>query len=296
MAMALIVDDSAVDRHRVGGLLQKQPGWNVIYAASGAEALSAFDQQKPDLVITDLRMPNLNGLELVEAIKKKAPSVPVILVTAFGNEDLAILALERGAASYVPKRNLSRRLHETVEQVLDVARARGGQQRVLDLLTRSEVYYVLDNDRSLISDVVGHLRTNLVGLGLCDQHEAIRVGVALTEALTNAMHHGNLEVSSELLEQNEQAYGQLVTERRGQSPYKDRRVHLTVKESRHEIVYIVRDEGPGFDPKKNIEDPTAAENLERPRGRGLFLIHKFMDAVCYSDKGNEITLVKRRHG
>jgi CheY-like chemotaxis protein/anti-sigma regulatory factor (Ser/Thr protein kinase) len=295
MAIALVVDDSAVDRHRVGGLLQKQPGWEVIYAANGVEALAALEQQKPDLVITDLRMPSLNGLELVEAIKKKTPSVPVILITAFGNEDLAIMALDRGAASYVPKRNLSRRLHETVEQVLDVARERGGQQRVLELLMRSEVHYVLQNDRSVIPDLIGHLRMNLMGLGLCDQHEAIRVGVALTEALTNAIQHGNLEVSSELMEQDEQAYEQLIAERKTQPPYRDRRVHLVVKESREEIVYTVRDEGPGFDPKKKI-DPTAAQNLERARGRGLLLMRTFMDVVSHNEKGNEITLVKRRRG
>jgi CheY-like chemotaxis protein len=296
MATALVVDDSPVDRHRVGGLLQKQPGWQVSYAANGAEALTGIEQQKPDLVITDLRMPSLTGLELVEAIRKKYPSIPVILTTAFGSEDIAILALERGAASYVPKRNLHRRLHETVEQVLDVARGRDGHQRVSTLLLRSEVHYVLENDQSLISDLVGHHRTNLIGLGLCDQHEANRVGVALTEALTNAMQHGNLEVSSDLLEQQgEQAYEKLLAERRSQPPYQDRRVHLIVKESREETVYVVRDEGPGFDPKTKI-DPTSPQNLESPRGRGLLLIRTFMDAVSYNDKGNEVTLVKRRRG
>jgi CheY-like chemotaxis protein len=295
MATALVVDDSPVDRQRVGGLLQQHSGWQVVYAANGKEALASIEQQKPDLVITDLRMPNLNGLELVEAIKKKHPSIPVILITAFGSEDLAILALERGAASYVPKRNLSRRLHETVEQVLEVARARGGPPRASDLLMRSEAHYVLENDASIIPDLIGHLRTNLIGLGLCDQQEAIRVGVALTEALTNAIQHGNLEVSSELLEQGEQAYEQLITQRRCEPPYRDRRVHLLVKESREEIVYVIRDEGPGFDPKTR-SDSTIPQNLERLRGRGLFLIRTFMDAVSYNGKGNEITLVKRRRG
>jgi CheY-like chemotaxis protein/anti-sigma regulatory factor (Ser/Thr protein kinase) len=295
MATALIVDDSPVDRHRVGGLLLKHSGWQVIYAANGEEALASLEQQKPDLVITDLRMPSPNGLELVEAIKEKYPSIPVILITAFGSEDIAILALERGAASYVPKRNLSRRLHETVEQVLKVARAQGGHQRVSELLMRGEALYVLENDRSLIPDLIGVLRTNVIGLGLCDQQEAIRVGVALTEALTNAILHGNLEVSSEFLEQGEQAYEQMVAERRRQLPYRDRRVHLTVKESREEIIYIVRDEGPGFDPKKKI-DQTSQQNLEHPRGRGLFLIRTFMDVVSHNDMGNEITLVKRRRG
>src|SRR4051812_37180489 len=107
MATALVVDDSAVDRHRVGGMLSKHPGWTAAYAASVGEALAALQAHVPDVVLTDLRMPGRNGLDLVEEIKRKYPSLPVILMTAFGSEDVAILALERGAASYVPKRNLS---------------------------------------------------------------------------------------------------------------------------------------------------------------------------------------------
>src|SRR5262249_9755628 len=170
--------------------------------------------------------------------------------TAFGSEDIAVLALERGAASYVPKRNLSRQLHQTVDWVLEVVQARGGHQRIQVALSYSECHFLLDNDPSLIPHLIGHLRTNLSGMGVCNQHEAMRARVALSEALMNAIQHGNLEVGSEIREKGEQAYRDLLTERSRQSPYRDRRVHLTVKETREQVVYVVRDEGPGFDPKR----------------------------------------------
>src|SRR6266536_2075781 len=134
MATVLVVDDSAVDRHRVGGLLGKYPSLAVVYASAGQEALEVIGREVPDVVLADLRMPGMNGLELVEAIKSQAPSLPVILMTAYGSEDLATLALQRGAASYVPKRNLSRQLFETVSNVLEVTQANRGHRRVLECL------------------------------------------------------------------------------------------------------------------------------------------------------------------
>jgi CheY-like chemotaxis protein/anti-sigma regulatory factor (Ser/Thr protein kinase) len=294
MPTALVVDDSPVDRHRVGSLLEKLPGWSAAWAADGREALTVIERQLPDVILTDLRMPGMDGLALVEEVKRKYPSVPVLVMTAFGSEDLAILALERGAASYVPKRNLARHLAHTVEHVLEVAQASRGHQRVLAALTRSESYFLLDNDLTMIPHLVGHLRDNLIGMKLCGENEAIRVGVALCEALDNAILHGNLEVKTEA-SRGEQAHHDLVAERGQQLPYRDRRIHLSVKESPTEAVYIIRDEGPGFDPKR-LPDARGLANLEEFPERGLRLIRTFMDEVRHNPAGNEITLVKRRHG
>jgi CheY-like chemotaxis protein len=294
MPTALVVDDSPVDRHRVGSLLEKLPGWTAAGAADGREALTAIERRLPDVILTDLRMPGMDGLALVEEVKRKYPSVPVIVMTAFGSEDIAILALERGAASYVPKRNLSRHLGRTVEHVLEVAQASRGHLRVLGALTHGEYRFVLENDLSLIPPLVGHLRDNLSGLKLCDENEAIRVGVALREALDNAILHGNLEIKTEAA-RGEQAHDDLVAERRRQPPYRDRRVWLSVKESPTEAVYVIRDEGPGFEPHRlpDVRDPA---NLAQFPERGLRLIRTFMDEVRHNQAGNEITLVKRRRG
>jgi anti-sigma regulatory factor (Ser/Thr protein kinase) len=140
---------------------------------------------------------------------------------------------------------------------------------------------------------VAHAQEYLVRLHLCDQAERIRVGVALEEALLNAIYHGNLEVSSELRQQGETPYYRLADERRRQPPYRDRQVHFGIAVSRTQAVFDVRDEGPGFDPTA-LPDPTDPANLERASGRGLLLIRTFMDEVRFNATGNQITLVKHR--
>jgi CheY-like chemotaxis protein len=293
MATVLVVDDSAVDRHRVGGLLRKYPAVTALYASAGQEALEVIGRDMPDVVLADLRMPGMNGLELVEAIKSTVPRLPVILMTAYGSEDIAILALQRGAASYVPKRNLSRQLFETLSNVLEVTQAVRGHQRALQCLRRSDLDFELENDPSVVPHLVGHLRENLLGMRVCNENEVIRIGMALREALMNAIWHGNLELTSHSPEEGGKANEPLLAARRQQPPYRDRHVHLLVKESPDEVIYVIRDEGPGFNPAllPDLRDPATWDRFGE---RGLVLIRSFMDEVRYNKSGNEITMIKRR--
>ena len=293
MAKVLVVDDNPMDRHLAGGLVEKA-GLIPVYAGNGREALEALGQgDGTDLVLTDLLMPEMDGLELVKEVREKHPLIPVILMTAYGSEEIAIEALRKGAASYVPKRNLTQDLAETLERVLSISRAGRDQQRLLECLTQTESHFLLDNDPSLIPPLIGHLQENLARMKLCDEIGRIRVSVALQEALVNAIHHGNLEISSQLREQNEPLYYSLIEQRRVQKPYRMRRVQIIAKESPADATYVVRDEGPGFDPQ-SLPDPTDPANLERCYGRGLLLIRTFMDEVYHNETGNQITLIKRR--
>jgi anti-sigma regulatory factor (Ser/Thr protein kinase) len=145
----------------------------------------------------------------------------------------------------------------------------------------------------LIPPLIGHLQENLNRMNLCDEIGRIRVSVALQEALVNAIQHGNLEISSSLREKDEQTYYSLIESRRKEKPFRMRRVHIVAKESPAEAAYVVRDEGPGFNPQ-TLPDPTEPSNLERCYGRGLLLIRTFMDEVYHNETGNQITLIKRR--
>lgn len=293
MPTALVVDDFVMDRHKAGTLVEKATGLTPVYAANGREALEAMQQQLPEVVLTDLLMPEMDGLELVQEIRSKHPLVPVILMTAHGSEEIAIKALQKGASSYVPKRNLAQDLAGTVENVLAASRGSRNQQRLLECLAQTESQFVLDNDPSLIAPLIGFLQDSLDRLKVCDEIGKIRVSVALQEALTNSIQHGNLEVSSILREKDDRAYYALAEQRRKEMPYATRRIYVTARESSGEAVYIVRDEGPGFDPT-SLPDPTDPANLERVSGRGLLLIRTFMDEVRHNPKGNEITMIKRR--
>jgi CheY-like chemotaxis protein/anti-sigma regulatory factor (Ser/Thr protein kinase) len=291
MTTVLVVDDSRLDRTRAGGILRKA-GHEVAFAANGREALDHLAVDLPDVVVTDLQMPELDGLELVEAVRQRYPQIPVILMTAHGSEEIAVRALQKGAASYVPKRSLAQDLCPTVATVLELARGGRPMSRVLDWLVSTESRFVLDNDVSVIPDLVSHLESSITQLKSVDETALIQVGVALREALVNAVYHGNLEVSSKLREEEGSRYDELYAVRRAELPYRVRRVHVTARQTPTEVVYVVSDEGPGFDPT-GLPDPTDPSQLEMVSGRGLLLIRTFMDEVTHNERGNEITMVKR---
>ncbi|HJZ89925.1 MAG TPA: response regulator [Gemmataceae bacterium] len=300
MTKVLIVDDSPVDRRLAGRLLERSSeptvdedtGLTPVYASDGKEALGLIEQEHPEVVVTDLQMPGMNGLNLVLQVRVKYPLVPVILMTAHGSEELAVQALQAGAASYVPKRDLANDLLETVEGVLETARARRGHKRVLECLTDTSSHFVLDNDPTLIPPLVGYLKDNLFRMSGSDDTGLMQLTIALREGIQNAMEHGNLELDSRLREQDDGEYHRLAQERRQQKPYADRRVHVSARETPTEAVYVIRDEGPGFDPSL-LPDPTDPTNIERRSGRGVLLMRTFMSEVRYNDRGNELTLIRR---
>lgn len=293
MATVLIVDDSATDRELAGGLLAAKGNHRVLAATSGTEALNLLAETPIDLVVTDLHMPEMTGLELVGIIRRQFPLTPVILITGGGSELLAVRALQAGAASYVPKVLLADALPETVRRVLSAARDDQAHLRVRRFLTAQQLEYEIENDPDLISPLVQSLQDVALDMGIVDDHDRIRLGVALQEALVNACYHGNLEVSSRLREEDHRAYYDLARQRSAESPYQERRIVVRATMQPDAATFVITDEGPGFDPS-GLPDPTDPANLDRPCGRGLLLMHTFMDQVNYSPRGNQVTLVKRR--
>ena len=288
----LLVDDSPMDRRLIGELIGKQLGWEVITAGGGPEALEALRARSPAIVLTDLVMPGMNGLELLGEVRQAFPRVPVVLMTAYGNEELAIKALRGGAANYVPKRFLARDLIRALTEVADALAGEQHRERLLDCLQGVEKHFRLANDPALVPPLVQHLQQYFAPLQLGDENTRIRVGIALEEALLNGLYHGNLEVHSDLRESGGLAYYQLAERRRQQPPFSERRLHLDAYLSRKAARFVVRDEGPGFN-TASLPDPTDPANLERASGRGLLLIRTFMDEVVYNERGNEITMIKR---
>ncbi len=293
MTTILVVDDAAVDRRLAGGLLEGDPEMQVDYAAHGLEALEKMARAAPDLVLTDLMMPEMDGLQLVSAVRQEHPLVPVILMTSKGSEEIAVQALQQGAASYVPKRILARTLLPTVQRVLAVSSKQRSHTRLMECMTKSECTFSLQSDYGLFAPLVSYLQEEVTRLGLCDETERMRVGIAVEEALANALYHGNLEVGSHLREEDDKTYYALVEQRRRQAPYRDRRIDVEATLARDGAIIVVRDEGAGFDPSA-VPDPTDPDNLEKASGRGLLLMRTFMDQVTYNDVGNAVTLTKRR--
>ena len=94
----LVVDDSPTQLRQIQFLLERE-GFVVQSAADGVQATASIEDNMPMLVVTDLQMPEMNGLELVASLKETIPSLPVILTTSQGSEEIASQALKAGAAS-----------------------------------------------------------------------------------------------------------------------------------------------------------------------------------------------------
>jgi CheY-like chemotaxis protein len=299
MTNILVVDDSAVDRRIVGGLLEQRSDFHVLYAEDGTDALRKMEYGRPDIVVTDINMPGKNGLELVRAMRIHFGGVPVILITGQGSEELAVQALEHGAASYVPKVLLKETLVNTIDDVLALARAKHSYERLVGSIDRTEFDFTLDNDPALFDPFIELFQQIVHGMGLCDDTDRFRVGMALKEALANALYRGNLEIGSDQARGDFEALidgegAAVVGERLSRHEFANRRIHVHVRIDDQQAVFVIRDDGRGFD-TTNLPSKGDLGNLDADGGRGIVLMHAFMDEVTYNNVGNEVTLIKRRH-
>jgi PAS domain S-box-containing protein len=102
MNKILLIDDEP-DILRVLGISLKADGYDVIPALNGAEGLEAFAKEKPSIVITDIKMPGMDGIEVLEKIKELDPDTEVIIITGHGDIDNAIESLKYGASDFINK-------------------------------------------------------------------------------------------------------------------------------------------------------------------------------------------------
>ena len=122
--LILVVDDDASQRRLIEFWL-KEEGYDVAITADGNAGLQAFTEKSPALVITDIRMPGLSGLDLLGRVKAINPDTPVILITAFGTVGDAVDAMKLGAADYVLKPLNAEELKVNVQRALE-------RQRLVD--------------------------------------------------------------------------------------------------------------------------------------------------------------------
>lgn len=293
MPTILVVDDSPLELRKVEALLRKNPDYHLKLASDGDEAVTLLESCAPELVITDLVMPGMNGLQLLSRIVTQQPMIPVVLMTADGSEAIAAQAVQAGALGYVPKGILPTLLPAVVERLLRLARERRDQDRLHRSIAKTEVTFVLDNnDSSLVTPLLEYVNGSVARSGIVPPGNEELICLALEEALRNAIHHGNLELGSELREaEDEQEFQRVIEQRRRLPPYKDRKVQVEISISQDGARFLVRDEGPGFDPSK-LPDPRDPDRINNVCGRGVLLMRALMDDVTYNETGNQVVLVK----
>ncbi|TWU47622.1 Transcriptional regulatory protein TcrA [Rubripirellula tenax] len=296
MARVLLVEDSPTQAVEMRMLLE-QASHAVIHVANGRLALSALDEHIFDVVITDLEMPELNGLELVKAMSLDYEHVPSILVTARGSEELASKALQKGAAGYVPKNHLESLLNDTIVEVLGVIRTDASFAKLISTLQKNSFDFKMPNDASLIAPTIALLIQVASGMDLLSGSDMVRFGMAVEHAMLNAMYRGNLQLGPSVTPPHraiiyDDATSDLIETRKNTAPYKDRLVFVEATASKAEIRVVVRDQGRGFN-TSDLPGREDAQVLDTESGRGLVLMRSFTDELIFNESGNEVTMIKR---
>jgi CheY-like chemotaxis protein len=114
----LVVDDEPDMLVNVARILRRGR-YECVTAASGEEAMTLFEQRRPDLILTDLRMPGMDGLGLLRAVRKHVPPTPVVICTAYTSEATSQEALAAGASAFLAKPFTGAQLLESVRTALD---------------------------------------------------------------------------------------------------------------------------------------------------------------------------------
>ena len=266
--------------------------FTVMTAQNGDEAWQKFEQEKPDVVVTDVRMPHRDGLTLTGQIKAFDPSCPVIVVTGFGSEAAAVAALKAGASDYLVKPFQFSALRQAVERACALVRAKKADERIIPIVEQVDGNFMLENIPEMVGSVLNVALRTLTGCVSDQQLMGIRV--ALQELLINAMEHGNLNISSDEKQKAllEDTYEELLQERRGGPDYRHRRVNLSFSHdvSRGTVEFRIKDEGDGFDWEHLVEQNAQQLPTASGSGRGIFLVRTLIPDISFKGKGNEVVL------
>ncbi len=264
MTTVLIVDDSALDRELAKRILAEDSQLAIETVDAGRAALDRLSEGGVDLVLTDLMMPDINGLQLVTTIRVDHPDVPVIIMTGGGTEVVAMNALAQGAASYVPKRMLNEWLLKTAHDVLSLKQAQRTHGMLLECFNVVQFELDLHDDVTLIDPLVEYLQQIVSGMQLFDATESYRLGVGLKEALQNAL-------------------------------YRQRTIHFVVRIDHHKARFTLRaqpDDGSVFDAGA-VPAGDDLDALKTTDERGFMLMRSHLDDVRVNANGTEVVLIKR---
>ncbi len=262
----LVVDDEELVRSMLGRYLERK-GFLVQMASDGFQALDLFRESYFDLVLSDVRMPGLDGLKLLRAIKDINPRVPVVLISGYGDVETVVAALKAGAENFLVKPMKMEELAKVMEQSLAISCLRSGGLSMTPRV-RQVTYLEAPSQPELICELVQQITLSAVSVGYAEFDLDNNLKLALVEAITNAMEHGNRWDA-------------------------DKKIIIESELTRDTIRVSVCDQGPGFD-FAALPDPTSDEQLFHERGRGVFLMKTIMDEVDYNPQGNCVTLLKRR--
>ena len=183
----LIVDDEEVLRDVLDAVLRRE-GFDIVAASSGEEALNVLDTEEVDLVILDVMLPGISGIDTLRAIRISNPNLPVIVITAFSSIDGAIDAMKQGAFHYIPKPFKNEEVVLTVNKALEQRRLSRENERLKSELSEKFSYANIIGKSDIMRKVF-----DLIRLAAPSRSNILVQGESGTgkELVAKAIHHAS---------------------------------------------------------------------------------------------------------
>jgi len=267
----------------------KAKGHSVISASTPALGLSTFDMTQPDIVVTDLFLPEQDGITLVKQIRERRPTCPVVLLTDPGQGESTMAGLRAGALDYVQQPIDEEAFAHVLEKAIQRLPA-----SVDDVpgVERLEYVLVMGTDPSFVESTVAWLIQG-TAMGMMDARQ-LHLRAALQELIMNAIEHGCLELRyhDKIDAMAKDQYDELIRRRRQDARFRDRRVTIrAIYDKRQQVLtYRIADEGKGFNWKSRMKQSVDVCPPGDASGRGIFLAHSFFPDIAYNERGNEVML------
>jgi len=290
MVHILIIDDEKPVRD-VLKIALSEKGYALTEAADGEQGFEIFKETDPEIVITDVMMPKMTGIEVTRNIKKFNENADVIVMTGYGTEELVIEALRSGASNYIKKPIAFEDLFQILDNIIIKRQNRERSELSKDIVFFEQKDIVMGNDISSVWGTVNQILFNIhAGIEL-KIVEGLRIG--LYEIIVNAIEHGNLGISyddkSQALQNHH--YTQLLKERMDKANREGKKIFIHCTYNRDKITVKIKDQGKGFN-FKDLPDMNTSETIMSAHGRGIFLTSLYFDHLEYSEPGNNVQLVK----
>ena len=289
----LFADDEHTTRE-IYKMCSERAGWQYKVVADGKSAMSELAQQSYDVLITDLVMPELNGLELLKAVRRRDANQAVIVITGRAEPLDLVELLREGAADILQKPVDYESIEQSVRRVLAARREKDCLNHIYRLALYERTVYELTCTDLFNQKFPLPIAERLYRGGKIDLNTKFKLELAFQEALTNSVEHGNLELESawkEIIDEKGLDRYTLVGRQRMQDPrYSGRKVWVTIEYDRQCLCIVIKDQGTR--PWRKTESKGSAQ-VTQCFGRGLSLIHRIMDQVTFNEDGSEITMVKR---
>ena len=294
MPRVVVIEESPVEQLVLHALLRERwPELDVEMSGDIAAAMASVRRARPETVLALL--PHHRGLDLLEALGSENDGIPVVLMTGHRPEEMVLRTIHTGETHFIPHGDVGNDLLDAVDNVLRRSRRNAARRRLMGSIFHQDLRFSIENDLELVGPFVDYVRDHLEVATPFPGNEINHVCLALHESLTNAINHGNLELSSDLRQEDERVFYTLGEKRRREHPYRERRVYVAMMISAEEVDFRIRDEGPGFNVATALARAETID-IERIGGRGLLLIRSFMDTLTFNEAGNEVRFSKRaRH-